>query len=81
MMQKQIALLKESDGQRGANGLSKIYQITVKGCSVVMSWGKAEETRRATNVKTFYSEQAALNFAYDQMHRKMHRGYKVAYDV
>lgn len=81
MMQKQIALLKKSDGARGANGFSKIYQITVKGSSVVMSWGKAEETRRATNVKTFSNEQAALSFAYQQMYAKQHRGYKVAYDV
>ena len=75
------ALLKESDGNRGANGKKKIYEITVEGTKVTFSWGMAEKTGRQTSVIIAANENAAVWTAKQKMWDKVSTGYKVAYSV
>ena len=78
---KKWCLLKASDGQRGANGKKKIYEIVLDGNVVHTSWGMAEKPNRQSATRRFYSEQAALVAAMGKVGEKMDRGYVVAYQV
>ena len=75
---KKLILVKNSDGQRGANGKKKIYEIVVVDNRVITSWGKAEELdKQQTQTKVFGSAQQALWFAYDKQWSKQAKGYEL----
>lgn len=80
-MEKKWCLLKVSDGSRGNNGKKKIYEITVSGNSVVMSWGMAEKSQRQTTVVNATSDKAAMFIATQKMWDKVTSGYEIAYTV
>lgn len=74
---KKFILVKKSDGERGANGKKKIYEIVVEGTRVVMMWGKAEELKKQQNVKYFQTENQAYWFALDKKYEKQDKGYEL----
>jgi predicted DNA-binding WGR domain protein len=75
---KKLILVKNSDGQRGANGKKKIYEIVVVDNRVITSWGKAEELQKQqTQTKVFASSQQALWFAFDKQMAKEAKGYEL----
>lgn len=76
---KKIVLINKSTGQRGQEGKKKIYEILIDGKRVTISWGKAEESKRQTQVKWFAHEWQALNFAEEKKWSKQDRGYEVAF--
>ena len=83
-MNKKWALLKASDigpMGRGQSGKKKVYEITLDGQTVTFEWGMAEMTRRQRSVRTFSTQQAAINAAYEKLGAKLDRGYAVAYSV
>lgn len=75
------ALLKISDGNRGANGKKKIYEIVVEGNKVTFSWGMAEKPARQTSVIYAANENAAVWEAKQKLWDKVGSGYTVAYHV
>ena len=76
---KKIVLVNKSEGQRGQDGKKKIYEIVIDGKKVTISWGKAEESKRQSQVKFFGSEWSAENFANEKKWAKIERGYEVAF--
>jgi predicted DNA-binding WGR domain protein len=80
-MEKKFCLLKNSDGARGANGKKKIYEVTVSGNTVTMTWGMAEKPNRQTKVETFSHPAYAMQAATTKVWEKVSGGYKVAYTV
>lgn len=80
-MEKKFCLLKNSDGARGANGKKKIYEITVNGNTVTMSWGMAEKPNRQTKVETFSHPAYAMQAATTKVWEKVSGGYEIAYTV
>jgi len=80
-MEKKWCLLKVSDGQRGANGKKKVYEITVSGNSVTTVWGMAEKSSRQSQVQYAYSENGAMQMAKEKLWEKLAKGYKLAYEV
>ena len=69
-------LVKKSDGQRGAQGRSKMYEVTVQGSTVLLAWGKAEEPLRVTQVR-FANDRSANAFAREKVIIKSQKGYKI----
>lgn len=78
---KKWCLLKTSDGQRGANGKKKVYEIVLDGTVLNTSWGMAEKPARQNAVKRFYSEASAKQAAALKIQEKLERGYVIAYEV
>lgn len=75
------ALLKISDGDRGANGKQKVYEVRVEGNKVVFEWGMAEKATRQVKVEFYGSEGAARQAALSKVWDKTATGYRVAYSV
>jgi predicted DNA-binding WGR domain protein len=80
-MEKRWCLIKESDGERGSNGKNKIYEVTVSGTKIVMSWGMAEKLSRQTKTQELYSESYARQLAFMKVQEKLNKGYELAYAV
>jgi len=80
-MEKKFCLLKDSDGARGINGKKKIYEVTVTGNTVTMSWGMAEKPNRQTKVETFIHPAYAMQAATTKVWEKVSGGYEIAYTV
>jgi predicted DNA-binding WGR domain protein len=80
-MEKKWCLLKISDGQRGAAGKKKVYEVTLTENVLVCSWGMAEKSSRQTSVQRFANAQSALWAANEKVWSKRERGYTVAYQV
>lgn len=78
---KKWCLLKTSDGQRGANGKKKVYEIVLDGTVLNTSWGMAEKASRQKAVQRFYSEASAKQAASLKLQEKLERGYVLAYEV
>jgi len=76
---EKIVLVSASTGERGQDGKKKVYEIVIDGNRVVMSWGKAEETRRQTKREWFTDNRFAKMFAEDKMYEKMNKGYALAF--
>lgn len=76
---EKIVLVSASTGERGNDGKKKVYEIVIDGNRVVMSWGKAEETRRQTKREWFTDSRFAKMFAEEKMWEKIHKGYQLAY--
>jgi predicted DNA-binding WGR domain protein len=74
-------LLKVSDGDRGANGKKKVYEVVITGTTVTMSWGMAEKPSRQTKTMTFASEGQARQEALNKVWEKRSTGYALAYSV
>lgn len=74
-----IVLVSKSQGERGADGKKKVYEITVNGTVVTVSWGKAETNQRQTQTKRFGSELTANRFASDKKWEKLAKGYELAF--
>jgi predicted DNA-binding WGR domain protein len=74
-----IVLVSKSQGERGQDGKKKIYEITVNGNVVTVSWGKAEVSARQTQVKRFTNEYYAERFASEKKWAKLEKGYEVAF--
>ena len=81
MNEKKWCLLKVSDGNRGANGKKKIYEVIVIDNKVSMSWGMAEKSQRQNKVVNTYSNQSALSIAQEKVAEKLSSGYVLAYVV
>jgi predicted DNA-binding WGR domain protein len=77
--QKKYCLIKASDGARGQDGKKKVYEITVSGLTVTMSWGMAEKPNRQTKVETFTHPAYATQFATTKVWMKRSNGYQLAY--
>ena len=80
-MTKKWCLLKSSDGQRGANGKRKIYEVTVDGSVVRTSWGMAEKPVRQNEVKNYHDDFYARQAAFMKVQEKLNKGYELAYAV
>ena len=80
-MTKKWCLLKSSDGQRGANGKRKIYEVTVDGSAVRTSWGMAEKPVRQNEIKNYRNEMYARQVAFMKVQEKLNKGYELAYAV
>jgi len=80
-MTKKWCLLKSSDGQRGANGKRKIYEVTVDGSVVRTSWGMAEKPVRQSEVKNYHDEFYARQAGFMKVQEKLAKGYELAYAV
>jgi predicted DNA-binding WGR domain protein len=80
-MTKKWCLLKSSDGQRGANGKRKIYEVTVDGPVVRTSWGMAEKPVRQNEVKNYHDDFYARQAAFMKVQEKLNKGYELAYAV
>lgn len=80
-MEKKWCLLKESDGARGEAGKKKVYEVTVNGNMLSLSWGMAEKSVRASSTKFFASDNAAVAEALEKVHAKLDKGYKLAFVV
>lgn len=76
---KKIVLISKSQGDRGQSGKKKIYEITIDGALVTLSWGKAEEDNRQSQTKLFSNELRALEFAIDKQVSKLDKGYSLAF--
>jgi predicted DNA-binding WGR domain protein len=76
---KKIVLVSKSQGERGQDGKKKVYEITVNGNVVTVSWGKAEVSARQTQVKRFINEYHAERFASEKKWAKLEKGYEVAF--
>ena len=74
-------LLKNSDGDRGALGKKKIYEIVVNGDSVSTVWGMAEKSLRQSQVKYYPNPQSARYAAMEKMQAKLDKGYVLTYAV
>ncbi len=70
-------LVKKSDGERGNNGLKKMYQVIVEDRKVITLWGKAEDNNQAKQVKQFRYSYEAKAYAYNKVDSKVSRGYEV----
>jgi hypothetical protein len=80
-MDKKWCLLKTSDGERGQAGKKKVYEVTVTGTTVTMSWGMAEKPNRQTKVVQAWSAGAAHQEALTKVYEKLGSGYVLAYSV
>lgn len=80
-MDKKFCLLKASDGTRGQAGKKKIYEVTVHGTKVTMSWGMAEKESRQTKTEEFYSDSYARQYGAVKVQEKMDKGYELVYTV
>jgi predicted DNA-binding WGR domain protein len=80
-MDKKWCLLKTSDGARGQAGKKKVYEVTVSGTTVTMSWGMAEKPNRQTKVIRTYTAQGATAEAMNKVYEKIASGYVLAYTV
>lgn len=78
---KKWALLKDSDGGRGAAGKSKIYEIVLDDNVVKTSWGMAEKSGRARATKVFFNNNTAYAAARVKLYEKLDKGYHIAYEV
>lgn len=74
-------LVKSSDGDRGALGKKKVYELSVDGNSFTAVWGMAEKPARQRQVKTFTSTQGARWAAIEQVQSKLDKGYVLAYSA
>jgi len=77
MIKRKFVLVSKSDGSRGADGKKKVYSIIVHGSQVTLSWGKAEESKRQTQTKKFFTEWSAVQYAEEKKWAKMDKGYEV----
>jgi len=75
------ALLKISDGDRGATGKQKVYEVRVEGSKVVLEWGMAEKATRQRKIEFYGSEAAARQAATNKVWDKVATGYRIAYSV
>jgi len=76
---KKVVLVSKSEGNRGANGKKKIYEIVIDGNRVTFSWGKAEESARQTKTQWLRSEWLATQTAEEKKWEKIAKGYEVAF--
>ena len=74
-------LVKSSDGDRGASGKKKVYELSVDGTSFTAVWGMAEKPARQRQVKTFSSVQGARWAAIEKVQSKLDKGYVLAYSA
>ena len=74
-------LVKSSDGERGANGKKKVYEVVVDGNHYTATWGMAEKPERQHQTKSFMTEQYARYAAYNQVRAKLDKGYVLAYSA
>ena len=80
-MQTKWCLVKASDGNRGAIGKKKVYELSVDGNSLIAVWGMAEKPARQRQVKSFSSAQSARWAAMDKIQSKLDKGYTIAYSA
>jgi len=80
-MQTKWCLVKASDGNRGAIGKKKVYELSVDGNSLIAVWGMAEKPARQRQVKSFSSAQGARWAAMDKIQSKLDKGYTIAYSA
>jgi predicted DNA-binding WGR domain protein len=80
-MEKKWCLLKISDGERGAVGKQKVYEVTVSDNVLRCAWGMAEKAKRQTSAQVFADNQSALWAARQKVWSKVDRGYRIAYEV
>lgn len=78
---KKWCLLKTSDGDRGAAGKQKVYEVIVSDNVLRCEWGMAEKTQRQSSTKVFYNGQSAIWAAREKVMAKLDKGYRVAYEV
>ena len=74
-------LIKSSDGDRGALGKKKVYELSIEGSSFTAVWGMAEKPSRQRQVKSFSSPQGARWAAMDKIQSKLDKGYVIAYSA
>ena len=71
-------LVKESDGERGADGLKKFYEIDLNGSTVTVTWGRFEvDYGQQSQVKEFPTAYLATQWAEEQRHAKRKKGYNL----
>ena len=80
-MQTKWCLVKASDGNRGALGKKKVYELSVDGNSITAVWGMAEKASRQSQTIRFSSEQGARWAAMDKIQSKLNKGYTIAYSA
>ena len=76
---KKFVLISQSEGNRGQDGKKKVYEITVDGSTVTLSWGMAEKGQRQTQVKNFPNIFRANDFVAEKKWAKIAKGYTVAF--
>lgn len=74
-------LVKVSDGDRGANGKKKVYEVVVDGNHFTATWGMAEKPNRQQQTKYFSDNQSARWAAINQVQSKVDKGYRLAYSA
>lgn len=72
-------LVKISDGDRGALGKKKVYELVLDGNTFTATWGMAEKPSRQHQTKVFSSPQHARYAAANQVSAKLDKGYALAY--
>lgn len=80
-METKWCLIKSSDGDRGALGKKKVYELSIEGNQLVAVWGMAEKPSRQSQTLRFSSEQGARWAAFDKIQSKINKGYKLAYSA
>lgn len=80
-METKWCLIKSSDGDRGALGKKKVYELSIEGNQLVAVWGMAEKPNRQSQTLRFSSEQGARWAAFDKIQSKINKGYKLAYSA
>lgn len=80
-METKWCLIKSSDGDRGALGKKKVYELSIEGNKLVAVWGMAEKPSRQSQTLRFSSEQGARWAAFDKIQSKINKGYKLAYSA
>jgi len=74
-------LVKSSDGDRGASGKKKVYELSVDGTSFTAVWGMAEKPNRQTKKLHCGGQQVALWKAREKVSEKLDKGYELAYSA
>ena len=80
-MQTKWCLVKVSDGNRGALGKKKVYELSIDGNSFTAVWGMAEKPVRQSEVKNYRDDFYARQMAFMKVQEKLNKGYKLAYAV
>ena len=70
-------LTKPSDGQRGAMGKRKMYEIFQADKTVIIEYGMLERGENHSEMKEFDCENSAKEFALDKYYSKVKKGYEV----
>jgi hypothetical protein len=75
-------LVKSSDGDRGALGKKKIYEVIVDdNNTITFIWGMAEKPNRQTKKLLCGGQQVALWKAREKVSEKLDKGYELAYSA